>query len=536
VKNQKTSEKTTFSLIFLFFSFVFFFFFFFFFHFFFCSTMFKKWIEEGKEAVKKILEPTIDNIHYVEVAPRIFVTALASRDDENVLSKHLRKAHPGRFFVYNLSAHRVRRDVRGAAARGGGGQNGSASATAAAPAAASASAAATSAGESAAAAAAAAGGGGGSTFSLGGDDDDAGVANTAPAAAAAKPVAKDVDPAQRERAVATGLLGQDTEQSLDPGNFDNQVLEFSLPHHAAPFELLLDLGLAVSSWLRADPQHIAVIHSLSAGRAAMAAAVSALFSGAHETGVEAIQAIGRTHARYLRCTNPGQRRYARYAQDALHLGAVPNRAPLAVTRIEITVPRGTPADSAVIVHVLRGRQILFSSEWPDVVATAGSSSSSSSSSTSSTAPGGSLVRVFSNFRAGLALDFTLRAYELPAGVDPSRRRPLFRFMGHTGFLTSGWLRVGADELDDAPAGAELGMQLDEISAGFGDNDHSGDVGSNNGVNSNNNGDGSNNNNNNDNNNGSSNNESNTDGLRAFFFFFFFLTPTQHLFFKFFFLI
>lgn len=237
--------------------------------------------------------------------------------------------------------------------------------------------------------------------------------------------------------------------------FDEQVLEFSLPYHPAQLELILELCKSVSSWLEADPKNIAIVHSLSAGRATMAAACINVFCGFGDSGIEVIERIEASNSRYKHATAAGQQRYARYITDILHIGKLPNEDPLALSNVSFDRVRhaaGTkelvPADR-ILIQLIKGKQILFSSDWDNVKMHV----------SQDPVRGGMRIQ---DVCIGLIGDTVLRVF--------LGKENLFRFVFHTGFLVPGEIRITADQVDDLnhekfslDAGWELKLTFEPVS-------------------------------------------------------------------------
>jgi hypothetical protein len=158
----------------------------------------------------------------------------------------------------------------------------------------------------------------------------------------------------------------------------------------------------------------------------MACACILVYCDFSDSGLEALDLVGHAHPRYKGAASAGQARYVRYLYDLLHIGKLPNVGPLAMSSLNFGPVEGVTADR-ILVQVVKGKQILFSSDWESVVLNV----------SEDTATGGKWIH---DVCVGMIGDAVLRVY-----VDKTN---LFKFGFHTGFVVPGEIRITSDQLDD----------------------------------------------------------------------------------------
>ena len=231
--------------------------------------------------------------------------------------------------------------------------------------------------------------------------------------------------------------GGDLVDALDYGQFEENVVEFSLPNHAAPLALLFDLCKSMHSWLASEEGNIGIVHSLSTGRAMMAVACYLLFSGAAEDAITAVASVRRLNeTEGAVVLTPAQERYVTYFGELLEIGALPNTEALTLSHMRMSLVHCPGQSCRPYFQVLKGKKLLFSSGWttnagPDERTTLDEDNR--------------LCRV--DVGANLLGDIVIRVYHAEAG---SRNRVLlFRYAFNTGFLAPATIRLTPAMLDQA---------------------------------------------------------------------------------------
>ena len=118
---------------------------------------------------------------------------------------------------------------------------------------------------------------------------------------------------------------------------DDQVLTYQFPGSPAPpLGLMLKLLMSIESWLKSDPQNVAVLHCLT-GRGRTSTVLAAFLCWTGEAGfhdpnsaLEYIAKCKRLSVESL--TIPSQRRYTNYFTNMLD-GVRPSQPPLLLKRI-----------------------------------------------------------------------------------------------------------------------------------------------------------------------------------------------------------
>ena len=85
-----------------------------------------------------------------------------------------------------------------------------------------------------------------------------------------------------------------SEKTYDISRFENRVSNYNWQdHHAPPSHLLFSLVKEMHEWLKADPEHVVVMHCNSGkGRAGTACCCLLLFSGFYDNIVDSAKLFG----------------------------------------------------------------------------------------------------------------------------------------------------------------------------------------------------------------------------------------------------
>jgi len=133
--------------------------------------------------------------------------------------------------------------------------------------------------------------------------------------------------------------------NLSPDKYDykklqNKVMEYPIPEaHSPSLDSLLGILRAIDSWLKTDPENVAVIQSnCGRGRAGTIIASYLLFAGTFTDFVEGLAYFaGMRSIKRIGVTTPSQRRYVYYAGECIR-GKRPGRQALALQKV-LMLPR-----------------------------------------------------------------------------------------------------------------------------------------------------------------------------------------------------
>jgi len=264
-----------------------------------------------------------------------------------------------------------------------------------------------------------------------------------------------------------------SEEKYDYSKFNNQVLEFNFPGHPAPpLGLLFKICSSLENWLDADPNNVAVVHCQTGkGRTStVLACLLAWLCEIHNPN-EALQYIADTQQTTVdRLAIPSQRRYVQYFGYLLE-GHRPRSEPLLLRRcIMNTIPRFSTRDGVPIksddfvpdgvaelgcvpyLQIFKGGVLVFTTTWKQPSDDSGvvgvPKEKSEEGSSSITLPWASESDGSVAFPVDTVVqgDILVRCRHLCVS---GARVSMFRAAFHTGYISSGILRLNKSQLDGA---------------------------------------------------------------------------------------
>eukprot|EP01102_Stenamoeba_stenopodia_P019431 TRINITY_DN7336_c0_g1_i1.p1 TRINITY_DN7336_c0_g1~~TRINITY_DN7336_c0_g1_i1.p1 ORF type:complete len:411 (+),score=84.99 TRINITY_DN7336_c0_g1_i1:184-1416(+) len=129
----------------------------------------------------------------------------------------------------------------------------------------------------------------------------------------------------------------------DYTKFDDQIMEFGFPdHHNPPLDLLFKIVLSMDNWLKASPQHVAVVHCVGGkGRTGTVIACYLIYAGLFQQPLDALDFFAKKRSKKAKgVTQASQRRYVLYFHDILSQQLRPYPRTLVLNRIVMhTIPR-----------------------------------------------------------------------------------------------------------------------------------------------------------------------------------------------------
>mmetsp|Transcript_46 Transcript_46/g.65 ORF Transcript_46/g.65 Transcript_46/m.65 type:complete len:690 (+) Transcript_46:1-2070(+) len=267
-----------------------------------------------------------------------------------------------------------------------------------------------------------------------------------------------------------------SEEKYDYSVFNDQVLEFNFPGHPAPpLGLLFRICSSIESWLDADTKNVAVVHCLT-GKGRTATVLACLMAWLCEINnpMEALHFIAEAKCLPIeKLTIPSQKRYIQYFSNMLD-GVRPRSEPLLVRRcIMNTIPKFSSRSGAQIrngqdvseyptelgccpyLQLFKGGHLIFTTTWKQPtdkkqaqgqVGVPKEFGSQGDGTITLPWAGGSDGSVAFPVDTVVQGDILIRCRHL---TESGSRVSMFRAAFHTGYISSGVLRLTKSHLDGA---------------------------------------------------------------------------------------
>jgi protein-tyrosine phosphatase len=247
------------------------------------------------------------------------------------------------------------------------------------------------------------------------------------------------DMLNRYHGIDNTLIFNLSDRSYDYEKFGNRIVEVGFPdHYSPPLEVLCQTVLAIDSWLRSNPRHVAVVHCVGGkGRTGTVVVCYLLLSGLASDARSGFEYFAMKRSKvYKGVTQASQKRYVAYFEDVLRKRKPPRPKRVLIQRIEI---------SPVPLFKTKKRQgctprleIYSCRQYPETLIWSNP-----------------FMRFYDASEGRISLevgvvvqgDVLLRCMHV---TKKGSREKLFRVSFHTAFVTPGQACLHRDDLDDIP--------------------------------------------------------------------------------------
>ena len=131
---------------------------------------------------------------------------------------------------------------------------------------------------------------------------------------------------------------------------DNQIVCVPFKdHHAPPLHIIFQIIHHIDSWLRANPQHVAIVHCMGGkGRTGLVIVCYLFYSGLFTDISKCLSYFAlRRSAKGKGVTQPSQLRYVQYYSDVVSGKKIVSMAPLTLQKIIVG-----PIPKSNVLHVV----------------------------------------------------------------------------------------------------------------------------------------------------------------------------------------
>eukprot|EP00026_Physarum_polycephalum_P002971 Phypoly_transcript_02980.p1 GENE.Phypoly_transcript_02980~~Phypoly_transcript_02980.p1 ORF type:complete len:760 (+),score=184.73 Phypoly_transcript_02980:180-2459(+) len=236
-----------------------------------------------------------------------------------------------------------------------------------------------------------------------------------------------------------------SERDYEYDLLDNQIVCFPFKdHHAPPLHIIFQIIFNIDSWLKANPQHVAIVHCIGGkGRTGLIVVCYLFFCGMYAEVDKCLEHFA--HARSQKgkgVTQPSQLRYVRY-----FCGIVSNKLqmslnPLILTKVSVgPVPKGFYVFVEFYPQLYAETHSAYTDDIQDNLIF------STFANPESRGNVGSDARYTTECNVELSGDILVRGYIVGLKESKSKAR-MFRMQFHTGLVHRGEIAIPKAQLDD----------------------------------------------------------------------------------------